>query len=108
MKIQSDAALEAKSQEIKEQMAALSTIIDQQRLDIEKTNVKLTAYEKLLEERRLNEEKSKETKKEPLSIPPITINMPSSKANKRVVKFNSDDKGELSGAEIEDLIDEGL
>lgn len=81
--------------EVDQRVEAVYAMMEQQKIDLERTRVQLEQYEKLLEERRLSMEQAlkqqSERKSDPL--PPININVDASKPTKRKGRIQRDEQG---------------
>lgn len=115
LKVQSTAQTEADKALIKQETAQMQQILEIQKLELEQMRMRLSESEKLMEERRLASEQQLERIRitmEQLSRPketnaqPIVINNVIPKRGKRRASMMTDELGNISGIEMEDLEEE--
>ena len=115
LKVQSSAQSEADKALIKQESSQMQHILEIQKLELEQMRIRLSESEKLMEERRLASEQQLERIRitmEQLSRPketnaqPIVINNVIPKRGKRRASRMTDELGNISGIEMEDLEEE--
>jgi len=115
LKVQSNAQTEADKALIKQESSQMQHILEIQKLELEQMRIRLSESEKLMEERRLANEQSIERIRlsmDQLATPrettsqPIVINNVIPKRGKRRANMMTDELGNISGIEMEDLEDE--
>ena len=115
LKVQSSAQTEADKALIKQESSQMQHILEIQKLELEQMRIRLSESEKLMEERRLASEQSLErirlsmeqlSKPKETSSQPIVINNVIPKRGKRRASMMTDELGNISGIEMEDLEDE--
>jgi hypothetical protein len=113
-KVMADAGYKQSEQELKREIARVDQMLQLQQNKMKEQENQQRITEALMEERRLAADSAmqrmemlkKEIATEKPQAPNITIQMPSPKPSRKVVKFNMDDQGGLVGANLEDLIEE--
>jgi len=113
-KVMADAGYKQSEQELKREIARVDQMLQLQQNKMKEQENQQRITEALMEERRLAADSAmqrmemlkKEIATEKPQAPNITIQMPSPKPSKKVVKFNMDDQGGIVGADLQDLIDE--
>jgi hypothetical protein len=126
MKIQAQAAGKDKDSEIKKEHNRMQSLLDLQRLELERVATRLSETEKLLEERRLSQQQQLEMVRmqlqseqalamsqfqqarepAPQRETPIVINNVIPKRGKRRANMLTDELGNVAGIEVEDLEEE--
>ena len=115
LKVQSTAQTEADKALIKQETAQMQQILEVQKLELEQMRIRLSESEKLMEERRLASEQQLErvrmtmdqlSKPKETGAQPIVINNVIPKRGKRRANMMTDELGNISGIEMEDLEDE--
>lgn len=115
LKVQANAQTEADKALIKQETAQMQQILEIQKLELEQMRIRLSESEKLMEERRLASEQQLErvrmtmeqlSKPKETSAQPIVINNVIPKRGKRRANMMTDELGNISGIEMEDLEDE--